>query len=252
MEQNIDRGNLDKIRDVIRTNGNIVLVSGSEVMRESGMNGIRAEHMVYDIEQKYGFSGEEIVTEQFLSRQADIFYDYYKTIVLGEKEPHITAMYRAAAKLERDGKLTNIVTRMVYDTFQQAGCHRVLELYGSVEKNRCPRCGKLFGSRYIRDYPGTPKCDDCKMVLRPGFSMFGEMLDNARLTQACNAIEWANVLIVAGTHLNSLTWQNMLRYYGGDKLILINTESRAGDDRANYRAYGNISQIFSYIADYGE
>ena len=46
--------NLDGIREVIRGNDNIVLVSGSEVTRESGMNGVRAEHMVYDRGQKYG------------------------------------------------------------------------------------------------------------------------------------------------------------------------------------------------------
>lgn len=244
--------NWDAIRDVIRGNGNIVLVSGSEVTRESGMNGVRAEHMVYDIEQKYGYSGEEIMTEQFFTRQVDVFYDYYKEIVLGKEEPKLTTVYRSAAQMERDGKLTNIVTRMVYDSYVEAGCSKVLKLYGSVEDNKCPACGKVFGSRYIRESKHTPKCDECQMILRPGFSLFGEMLDNARLTQACNAIEYANVLLVVGTHLNSLTWQNMLRYYEGDKLILINTKENMGDERANYRAYGNISQIFGYISDYDD
>lgn len=244
--------NLDGIREVIRANDNIVLVSGSEVMRESGMNGMRAEHMVYDIEQKYGFSGEEIMTEQFLSRQTDVFYDYYKTIILGEQEPKLTPVYHSAAMMEKSGKLSQIVTRMVYESYSEAGCEKVINLYGSVEENKCPTCGKLFGSKYIRNSEHTPKCDECQVVLRPGFSLFGEMLDNTRLTQACNAIEYADVLLVVGTHLNSHTWQNMLRYYSGDKLILINTEEKVGDERANYRAYGNISQIFSYITDYEE
>ena len=33
---------MDKIREVLRSNQNIVLVSGSEAMRETGLNGIRA------------------------------------------------------------------------------------------------------------------------------------------------------------------------------------------------------------------
>lgn len=242
--------NWDAIREVIRANKNIVLVSGSEVTRESGMNGIRAEHMVYDIEQKYGYSGEEIVTEQFFTRQVDVFYDYYKTVILGEQEPKLTTVYRSAAKMEQEGKLSNIVTRMVYDSYSEAGCENVLMLYGSVEENKCPVCGKLFHSQYIRKSQHTPKCDECQVILRPGFSFFGETLDNARLTKACNAIEYADVLLVVGTHLNSHTWQNMLRYYSGDKLILINTEEKVGDERANYRAYGNISHIFGYITDY--
>ena len=78
------------------------------------------------------------------------------------------------------------------------------------------------------------------------------MIDNGRLTKASNAIEYANVLLVAGVSLNSLTWANMLRYYEGDKLVLINTEEKSGDERANYRAYGNLSEIFEYITDIKE
>ena len=52
------------------------------------------------------------------------------------------------------------------------------------------------------------------------------------MTKASNAIEYANVLLVAGVSLNSLTWANMLRYYEGDKLVLINTEEKSGDERA--------------------
>ena len=80
--------------------------------------------------------------------------------------------------------------------------------------------------------------------------MFGEMIDNGRLTKASNAIEEADVLIVLGISLNSVTWANMLRYYEGNKMILINTEEKTGDERANYRAYGNISDIYTYVTDY--
>ena len=68
----------DKIKELILGSNNVVLVSGSEVMRETGLNGIRAEHMVYEIEDQYGYSGEEIITSPFFSRQVDTFYDYYK------------------------------------------------------------------------------------------------------------------------------------------------------------------------------
>ena len=47
----------DKIKELILGSNNVVLVSGSEVMRETGLNGIRAEHMVYEIEDQYGYSG---------------------------------------------------------------------------------------------------------------------------------------------------------------------------------------------------
>jgi NAD-dependent deacetylase len=234
----------------LQASRNIVLVSGSEVMRETGLNGIRAEHMAYDIEMEYGSSSDEIVSSLFLTRQSSKFYDYYKNIILNKIDVELTEVFRAAARMEKQGRLSAVVTRMVYGLYQRAGCKNVVELYGSAEENRCPVCGKIYDSRYIKNADGIPKCDVCGVMLRPGFSLYGEMIDNSRLTKACNAIEYADVLLVAGTSLNSLTWANMLRYYEGNKLIVINTKEARGDNRANYRAYGNISEIFSYITEF--
>ena len=36
----------------------------------------------------------------------------------------------------------------------------------------------------------------------------------------------------------------MVKYYNGDKLILLNDKEKVGDERANYRAYGNIREMF--------
>lgn len=243
---------LDKIRDIIRNSNNIVLVSGSEVTRETGLNGVRAEHIAYDIEEKYGFSSDEIVSSLFLSRSVEKFYDYYRNIILNKADVELTGVHKAAAKLEKEGKLTAVVTKTVYGHFQQAGCENVVELYGSCEENRCPRCGRVYNSRFIKESKNAPKCTDCEVILRPGFSLYGEMIDNGRLTKASNAIEYADVLIVAGMSLNSLSWSKMLRYYEGDKLILINTEPKSGDERALLRTYGSLSEIFKYIADYHE
>ncbi|MDD7403805.1 MAG: Sir2 family NAD-dependent protein deacetylase [Butyribacter sp.] len=241
---------LDKIREVIRSSNNIVLVSGSEVLHEAGLNGIRGEKIVYEVEEKYGYSGDEIVSSLFFSRRVDTFYDYYKNVILDDSKKKPSNVYKATAALERAGKVKTVVTRMIYGNYQKAGCEEVVELYGSAEENRCPICGKVFGSDYIRKSDGIPKCDVCGVTLRPGFTLFGEMIDNGRLTKASNAIEEADVLIVLGISLNSVTWANMLRYYEGNKMILINTEEKTGDERANYRAYGNISDIYTYVTDY--
>lgn len=248
----MDLNTIEKIQKVIWDSDNVVMVSGSEVFREGGLNGLRAEHIVYDIEQKYGFSGEEIVTSQIYSRQVAMFFEYYKDIILNKEKPDNTTVYDVVAKLEKEGKITNIVTRMVYDFYEDAGCEHIVKLYGSVEENRCPACGKIYNSKYIKQAKGTPKCSECGVILRPGFSLFGEQIDNKRLTHAVDAIEGADVLLVAGISLNSFGWQNMLRYYDKDKLVLINTEEKIGDERANYRLYGSISDIFAKLAKEAE
>ena len=42
---------------------------------------------------------------------------------------------------------------------------------------------------------------------------------------------------------------NLTKYYKGDKMLLLNTHEMVGDDRANYRAYGDLCELFKYVAD---
>ena len=242
--------NLETIKNIIRGGGNIVVLGGNEVMREAGLNGVKAEHIAYDIEQKYGYSNDEIVSSLFFSRRVDIFYKYYKEIILNKEDIRPSSVHEGVAKLQRYGKLDAVVTRMVYCLYQKAGCDKVIELHGSVEGNRCPACGKIFGSDYIRYANGTPKCDVCNVILRPGFSLLGEMIDNGKITQASFAVERAGILLILGAPVNSPLCHYMVNYYRGNRMILLNRYESVGDDRANYRAYGNLGEMFSQIMDF--
>ena len=241
---------LETIKNIIRNGGNIVVLGGIGVMMEAGLNGVRAEHIAYDIEQKYGYSNDDIVSSLFFSRRVDIFYKYYKEIILNKDEIKPSSVHEGVVKLQRYGKLDTVITRMVYCLYQKAGCDSVIELHGSVEENRCPACGKVFGSGYIKRAKGVPECDVCNVPLRPGFSLLGEMIDNGKITRASLAVERANILLVIGAPIKSPLCKYMVKYYNGDKLVLLNREEMPGDDRANYRAYGNIGEMFSYIMDF--
>ena len=242
--------NLETIKNIISGGGNIVVLSGAEVMRETGLNGVHAEHIAYEIEQEYGYSNDEIVSSLFYSRRADLFYKYYKDIILNKEDVEPSPVHKGIARLQRCGKLDAVITRMVYCLHQKAGCDKVIELHGSVEGNRCPSCGKIFDSKYIKHSVGIPKCDVCDVVLRPGFSLMGEMIDNGKISQASSAVEHARILLIIGAAINSSLCRYMVKYYQGDKMILLNTKETPGDEIANYRAYGNLSEKFSQIMSF--
>ena len=46
---------LEKMRDIIREGGNIVVLAGMNITYDMGLNGVNAEHLAYDVEQKYGY-----------------------------------------------------------------------------------------------------------------------------------------------------------------------------------------------------
>lgn len=240
----------DKMKEIIKNSSNIVVLSGLNVMHETGLNGVRAEHIAYEIEEKYGYSNDEIVSSAFFSRRSGTFFDYYKNVILNVEDPQPTPVHKAVYKLEQEGKINAIVTRTVYGLFQKAGCTDVIEMHGSAEENRCPVCGKIFGMKYIKQSKGMPLCDECRVPLRPGFSLLGEMVDNGKVTQSCNAVENAKVLLILGAAIRSPLCQHVINYYEGNKMLLVNTHEEAGDERADYRIYGNLSELVSYLTDY--
>ena len=131
---------LKAMRKLTRESDHIVLISGLGVARAAGLNGVRAEHIAYDIEQKYGYSNDEIISSMFLSKRVEIFYQYYKEIILNcALQP--TSIHEGALRLQQAGKLDAIVKRTVYPLYEMAGCDDVIEILGNVEKIYCPNCG---------------------------------------------------------------------------------------------------------------
>lgn len=242
---------LKTMKEMIEKSNHVVLVSGLEVVREAGLNGVRAEHIAYDIEQKFGYSNDEIISSMFLSKRVEIFYQYYKDIILN-KELKPTAVHEGAAKLQKAKKLDAVIKRTVYPLYEMAGCKNIIDLHGSVEKNYCPNCGKFYGSEFIRNAKGIPLCEECSMPLRPGFTLLGELVDNGKMSAACNAVEDADVLLIVGASPNSPLCTHLIKYYSGNKMLLINNHENVGDERANYRAYGNLNELVTYVTDVPE
>ena len=77
----------------------------------------------------------------------------------------------------------------------------MLELHGSVHRNRCMKCGKPYGLAAVLGTQGIPKCA-CGGVIKPEVVLYEEMLDEAVLQASVRAIAGADLLIIGGTSLN--------------------------------------------------
>ena len=241
---------LEKMRNIIRGGGNIVVLAGMNITYDVGLNGVSAEHIAYDVEEKYGYSNDEMASSLFYTRRAELFYKYYKEVILNIENPQPSSIHYGISRLQQCGKLSAVVTRSVYSLYNKAGCNNVIQLHGSVDENVCPRCKRLYDSNYIKHAKGIPVCEQCGVILRPGFALKGEMIDNGKISRASNAVENASILLVIGAGINSTLCRYMVKYYKGDKLLLLNDKERVGDDRANYRAYGNIREMFAQVMDF--
>ncbi|MBR2896355.1 MAG: NAD-dependent protein deacylase, partial [Oscillospiraceae bacterium] len=139
-----------------------------------------------------------------------------------------------------------VITQNIDGLHQKAGSKAVYELHGSVLRNYCTRCGKFFSAEHIRDTEGVPKCA-CGGTIKPDVVLYEEALDETCLTRAVNAIEKADVLLVCGTSLTVYPAAGLLRYYRGEKLVLINRDATPQDSAADLLLHESLGEVFAAL-----
>lgn len=220
-----------------------VFFGGAGVSTESGIPDFRSVDGLYH--QKFDYPPETIISRSFFDRRPEEFFKFYreKMLPLGF-EPNVT--HRVLARLEQEGHLAAVVTQNIDGLHQKAGSRRVFELHGSVLRNHCMRCGRAYPATFIRDCPGVPRCD-CGGIVKPDVVLYEEPLDEKTLTGAVRAISRADLLIVGGTSLTVYPAAGLLRYYGGDRLVLINRDETTYDNEASLVLHESLGEVFSRL-----
>ena len=129
---------------------------------------------------------------------------------------------------------------------QKAGSKNVFELHGSIYRNYCEKCGKFYPPEYIRDSDGIPRCT-CGGRIKPDVVLYEESLDQKVIEGAVRAIADAEVLIVGGTSLTVYPAAGLIRYYRGNKLVLINRDETPYDGYANLIFRDPIGKVLGAI-----
>ncbi|MBO5247259.1 MAG: NAD-dependent protein deacylase [Eubacterium sp.] len=232
---------------MVKESENIVFFGGAGVSTESGIPDFRSVDGLYH--QNYDYPPETILSHSFYRAKTEAFYRFYKDKMLClDVKPNVT--HEVLAKLEQSGKLTSIVTQNIDGLHQAAGSKRVHELHGSVHRNYCERCGKLFDAKYILDSDGPmPLCDACGSGVKPDVVLYEEGLDDETMREAIYDISHADMLIVGGTSLAVYPAAGLIDYYRGNKLVLINKSATPMDRRANLVLQTGLGEVFSQLKD---
>lgn len=210
---------------------------------ESGIPDFRSVDGLYS--QKFEYSPEEIISHSFYERKPEYFFRFYreKMLPLGF-EPNIT--HKVLARWEAEGKLQAVVTQNIDGLHQKAGSKRVYELHGSVLRNYCVRCGKSYPAEFIKNSEGVPHCT-CGGIVKPDVVLYEESLDQTTIEKSVMAIANADMLIVAGTSLTVYPAAGLIRYYQGNRLVLINRDQTPYDNIADLVLHESLGQVFSQL-----
>ena len=230
---------IETLKTWIEASDNIVFFGGAGVSTESGIPDFRSTDGLYH--QKFEYPPETILSHTFFYQHTEYFYRFYREKMLPlEAEPN--AAHRALAALERAGKLRAIVTQNIDGLHQKAGSKNVYELHGSIWRNYCTKCGKSYSAEFIQDSGGVPHCA-CGGLIKPDVVLYEEGLDEKTIKGAVRAIAEADVLIVGGTSLTVYPAAGLIRYYGGNRLVLINRDETPYDGYANLIFREPIGQV---------
>ena len=215
---------LETLRTWVEESNNIVFFGGAGVSTESGIPDFRSKDGLYnqhDVKfEKY--SPEYLLSRDCLYNNPKVFYEFYMQKMDARNfKPNIT--HKVLAKLEEMGKLKAVVTQNIDGLHQAAGSKNVYEIHGTTSKNYCHKCKKEYGSDYIFNSEGIPKCE-CGGLIRPDVTLYGENLPKEAVNNAVNVISEADMLIIAGTSLQVYPAANFIYEFQGDHLVVIHKE----------------------------
>ena len=222
---------------------NVVFFGGAGVSTASGIPDFRSADGLYS--QHFDYPPEVMLSHSFYMVHKEEFFDFYR-----ERMICLTAKPNQAhlklAELEREGKLSAVVTQNIDGLHQAAGSHRVLELHGSVHRNICQRCGATYPAEWILDTRGVPTCPKCSGSIKPDVVLYEESLDEDVLAASVAAIAKADMLIIGGTSLVVYPAAGLIRYFQGDQLVICNLQPTPQDASADLVCACDIAKAFDW------
>ena len=224
----------------------IVFFGGAGTSTQSGIPDFRSDTGLYS--DAGSLSPEYALSHVFATADPDAFAEFYKQkLIYPDAKP--TRLHEVLVQWEQEGKLSAVITQNIDRLHQKAGSEHVIELHGNLWDHYCASCGARYELSYALNFPSAAKCEKCGGVVRPDVTLYGEMLPEGATESAIEAIRAADVLIVAGTSLVVYPAAGLIRYYSGDKLILINRQDTPIDGRANLYFREDIGTVLDRIAE---
>lgn len=234
---------METLKNWVAQSRRIVAFTGAGASTESGIKDFRSVDGLYS--QKFDYPPEEIISHSFYEKKPEYFFRFYreKMLPLGF-EPNVT--HRVLAKWEQEGRLSAVVTQNIDGLHQKAGSKTVHELHGSVLRNFCTRCGKFHSAEFVKEASGIPRCG-CGGIVKPDVVLYEEGLDGETIEKSVEAIARADMLLVLGTSLTVYPAASFVRYYRGNRLVLINRDPTPYDGFADLVFHESLGDVFSQL-----
>ena len=235
----------EKLKHLISISKNIVFFGGAGVSTESGIKDFRSKDGLYNLQSKYGRPYEEMLSHTYFMDHTKTFYEFYREFMINTTAKPNEA-HKYLAELEKHKNLT-IITQNIDGLHQLAGSRNVIELHGTIHDNYCINCYRYYSLEDILKMDTVPICPHCGGIIKPHVVLYEEGLYDGVIEAAIEAIQKADLLIIAGTSLRVYPASGLVRYFRGSNLVVINKEHLYSDIPITLEINKPVGEVFSKI-----
>lgn len=237
---------LEQFKTLIANAKNIVFFGGAGVSTESGIPDFRSKTGLYNLKSKYGVPYEVILSHSYYESHTETFFKFYKEFMINKSaKPNYAHKY--LADLEKTKNVT-IITQNIDGLHQIAGSKNVIELHGSIHRNFCEKCAKLYNLDEFLKLGDVPRCPICNGIVKPDVVLYEEPLNELTLTKAMIALQEADLLIIAGTSLKVYPAAGLISYFYGKNIVVINKEKLTINREIKLQINDSIAKVFEEIS----
>ena len=176
-----------------------VVLTGAGISTESGIPDFRSAGGLWAEVDPF-----EVASIQAFRRDPERVWGFYRKRIGMLLEAQPNAGHHALAALERRGLVEAVVTQNIDTLHSRAGSREVVEVHGSIRSAQCLRC--LWSQEtdgvlaQLEEHP-APVCAHCGEILKPGVTLFGELLPPGAMERATALARGAALLLVVGSSL---------------------------------------------------
>jgi NAD-dependent deacetylase len=238
---------------ILRESQCVVALTGAGISTPSGIPDFRSE----DSGLWTRFDPMQVASLYGFKTKPEAFYEWVRPLIQNCLNAQPNPAHVALAQLEAMGKLRSIITQNIDMLHTRAGSKHVHEMHGHMRDATCIECFGVYpAEQRIRDFledstQTVIRCPSCKGILKPNVVLYGEQLPMDTVRAAERDIRQSDLVIVAGSSLETYPVADLPReaQSRGARLILINYDTTSYDKMADVVIHGDVAEVLPNIVE---
>jgi NAD-dependent deacetylase len=229
--------------NLLRERQPCVVLTGAGISTESGIPDFRSADGIWAEVDPF-----EVASIDAFRRDPERVWGFYRARIHSLLQAEPNDGHHALAELERRGLVKAIVTQNIDTLHTRAGSREVVEVHGSIRSAVCTRClwtQETAGVLEQLEEHATPLCQFCGEILKPGVTLFGELLPAAAIERATDLARGAALVLVVGSTLE--VWPVAGLPLEARSLAIVNRGPTALDDRALVKIEAGAGETLSAV-----